>query len=118
MDWESVYKNSFLTLIPDRPRNLFQNLDALTEVLKKNTSIDLPNCLKLDQFPKVYYLFQVRHIWNHNFGEADADFVRKTKNDKSIIGTKVLPTKQEVIEFLELVEKLGITLREKIQEHA
>ena len=100
-------QKQFTTLIPDKPRNLFQNLDALTEVLKKNTSIDLPNLLDTGQFKKVYFLFQVRHIWNYNFGEADADFVRKTNSNASIIGTKVLPTKEEVTEFLDLVESLG-----------
>ena len=107
----------FKTFIPDKPHNLFQNLDALSEVLNKNISIDLPNLLDTGQFQKVYYLFQVRHIWNHNFGEADADFVRKTNSDASLIGTKVLPTKEEMIEFLDLVESLGLRLREKLQEH-
>jgi len=111
-------QKQYSTLIPDKPRNLFQNLDALAEILKKNAAIDLPNLLETGQFSKVYYLFQVRHIWNHNLGEADADFVNRTKSDPSIIGTKVLPTEQEVIEFLDLVQLLGLRLREKMQEHA
>ncbi len=109
-------QKQFTTLIPEQPRNLFQNLDALSEVLKKKTTIDLPKLLEAGQFQKVYYVFQVRHIWNHNFGEADADFVRKTNSDTSIIGTKVLPTEEDITTFLNLVESLGIRLREKLQE--
>jgi hypothetical protein len=109
-------QKQFNSLIPDKPRNLFQNLDTLTDVLKKNTSIDLPNLLDTGQFQKVYYLFQVRHIWNHNFGEVGVDFIKKTNCNASILGTIILPTKEEISEFLELVESMGIRLREKIQE--
>ena len=111
-------QNQFSTLLPDKPRNLFQNLDALSEVLKNKVNINLPDLLDSGQFNKVYYLFQVRHIWNHNFGEADADFIRKTNSDGNIIGNKVNPDREEVAEFLDLVESLGLILREKIQEHA
>ncbi len=78
----------------------------------------MPDLLDSGQFNKVYYLFQVRHIWNHNFGEADADFIRKTNSDENIIGNKVNPDREEVAEFLDLVESLGLRLREKIQEQA
>ena len=111
-------QKQFPAIIPDKPRNLFQNLDALGEALEENTSVDLPALIGPEQFLKVYYLFQVRHIWNHNFGQADTDFVRKTKRDASMIGTKVSLSEQDVKEFLDLIESLGVNLHEKLQEHA
>jgi len=30
---------------------------------------------------KIIFLFQVRHLWEHKFGEVDEEFVRKTGYD-------------------------------------
>ena len=109
-------RKQFPAIIPNKPKNLFQNLDALREVLKENASIDISILIEPKQFFKVYYMFQVRHVWNHNFGEVDEDFIQKTKSDVSIIGTKVLTSEKEVREFLDHVESLGVNLREKLQK--
>lgn len=107
-------RSQFPAIFPDKPQNLFQNLDALDKALKQNASLDLVGLIGSDQFHKVYYMFQVRHIWNHNFGEADDGFVKKTNSDRSMIGKQVIPSEQEVREFLTLIELMGVTLREKI----
>jgi hypothetical protein len=61
-------------------------------------------------------MFQVRHIWNHNFGQADHDFIKKTKRDENNIGTRISPSEEEVREFLVQIELLGVKLREKLLE--
>ena len=45
------------------------------------------------------YMFQVRHIWNHNFGEADEVFIRKTGGDQFLIGQKIIPSIDEVKDY-------------------
>ncbi len=67
-----------------------------------------------DRFNQLSYMFQVRHIWIHNFGEADNDFVEKMGTDQSVIGSKIVPSKEEVLSFLDLVEELRIEIRSRL----
>lgn len=108
-------REEFPTVFPQNPRNLFQNLDALCQVLEENTSIQLKNLMGEEKYSRLYYLFQVRHIWIHNFGEADESFIQKTQCASSLLGTKVIPSQDEVAEFLGLIENLAIQLREKLR---
>ena len=55
------------------------------------------------------------NIWIHNFGEADESFILKTNCDPSLLGTKVIPSQDEVAELLGLIENLATQLREKLQ---
>lgn len=111
-------QNEFVAILPEKPRNLFQNLDTLSRVLKQNAAIDLQALVGESEYTRVYYMFQVRHIWIHNFGEVDDDFVRKTNCDPSLIGTTIAPSQHEVEEFLTLVERFGMALRDKIKDCA
>ena len=107
-------QKQFLQKLPDKPKNLFQNLDVLYRVLEKSTSLNLNDLLSTDEYEKMYYLFQVRHIWTHNFGEVDEDFVKKTKSDVNLIGKRIIPKEDEVSNFIDLIEKFGINLRNKL----
>jgi len=104
----------FPSFIPEKPRNLFQNLDALQEHLSKTLSIKLSDLITEDEYKRLYYLFQVRHISSHNFGEIDSDFVKKVNCDPKLIGSKPTIVKEDLIEFLDVIEKLGIALRSKL----
>jgi Zn ribbon nucleic-acid-binding protein len=108
-------REEFPTIFPQRPRNLFQNLDALCRALEENMSIQLKDLVGEEKYSRLYYLFQVRHIWIHNFGEADESFIRTTNCDPSLLGTKVIPSQDEVAEFLGLIENVATQLREKLQ---
>ncbi len=109
-------RGEFPAVFPARPANLFQNLDALSQALADSISTELTELIGQDGYSKVYYMFQVRHIWTHNFGEADEGFVRKTASDPSAIGAKIVPSTGEVGEFLALVERLGLALRKKLAD--
>jgi Zn ribbon nucleic-acid-binding protein len=108
-------REEFPAIFPQRPRNLFQNLDALCRALEENATIDLKDLVGEDDYLKIYYLFQVRHIWIHNFGEADENFAQKTGCDPSLLGTKIIPSENEVSEFLDLIEGLGMQLRGRLE---
>lgn len=107
-------QKEFPQKLSKKPSNLFQNLDALSNALKKNASISLKDFISNDEYDKICYFFQVRHIWMHNFGEADEDFVKKTNSDEGIIGKKIIPSEHEVSEFNNLIKELGIILRSKL----
>ncbi len=107
-------QQEYPVFVPEKPRSLFQNLDALSETLMKKASIDLRSLVGTEEYAKIYYLFQVRHLWSHNFGEADEDFIRKTGADKSLIRTKIVPSAAEIQELLALLETLGSNLRQEL----
>lgn len=109
-------RNEFPQVIPSRPRNIFQNLEVLSDTLREKLNFEIKEFLGENQFNEFSYMFAVRHIWIHNFGEADNDFVRKTGRDQSIIGSKIVPSKQEVLSFLDLVEELGIEIRSRLKD--
>jgi len=100
-----------LDIFPSRPRNLFQNLRALEEALSNSLGFDLKKAVGESGHQQLNYMFQVRHIWIHNFGEADEDFIKITGSDESILGTKIVPLRQEASDFLNVVERLGLEIR-------
>jgi len=108
-------REEFPTIFPQRPRNLFQNLDALFSTLEENTSIELSSLVGHERYSRLCYMFQVRHIWIHNFGEADEIFVKKTACDPALLGTRIIPSENEVREFLGTVEDLSTKLREGLE---
>ena len=111
-------RGEFPAVFPTTPRNLFQNLDALSQALRGSLSVELSELIGEDGYSKVYYMFQLRHIWIHNFGQADEGFVRKTNSDRNLIGTTIVPSAHEVEEFLTLVETLGLRLRNRLSDNA
>jgi len=108
----------FPSLIPDKPKNLFQNLDALDKVASQAISAPLESLLPPGQYKTIYFLFQVRHISSHNFGEIDEDFIRKTGVSPSLKGTKPKVSSDDVREFITLTEALGMSLRQKLKDCA
>jgi len=56
---QSCYPNIF----PQRPRNLFQNLKALSDVLSKSRGKSLPDIIGQEKFEFLFKMFQVRHIY-------------------------------------------------------
>jgi hypothetical protein len=103
-------------VFPSRPRNLFQNLRALEEALSDSLGFDLKKATGESEHQQLNYMFQVRHVWIHNFGEADEDFVKNTASDESVLGAKVVPSRQEVDDFLDVVERLGIEIQMAISD--
>ena len=101
--------------IPDKPRNLFQNIDGLNEVVGSRLSVSLSQLTGPTEYSKIRYMFQVRHISTHNFGEVDDDFIKKTGCHNSLKGSKPQVAPSDVEEFISLVENLGIALRDKLR---
>jgi hypothetical protein len=97
--------------LPQKPRNLFQNLDALNASLATLFSTSLEQLLGPTRYEGMYNLFQVRHLWDHNFGEIDDDFIKKTRCSPSLLRTKYQVTEQEVTDLLILVEEAGTQIR-------
>ncbi len=109
-------RKEFPEVIPSHPRNLFQNLEALSQALWDGLGFEVAKYLGGTRLNQFMYMFQVRHLWIHNFGEADKEFVQKTGCDQSIIGSKIAPSEEEVLSFLATIEQLGVEIRSRLSD--
>ena len=109
-------RHEFKDLLPDRPRNLFQNLDALDDVIQQLLGLHLRDLLKAGEYEKAYLLFQVRHLWEHNFGEIDDDFIRKTGCDPALLRTKYVVDPDDIQSGIDIIETLGKELYSQLSE--
>lgn len=105
-------------IIPSQPRNIFQNITALENALQEALGLELINLIGEEDYRVLVYMFQVRHIWNHNFGEADQDFIDKTNVDENLLGQRILPAKTEVEKLMSIVEDIGIMVRKELGDNA
>ena len=86
---------------PDKPKNLFQNISLLNEEKEDLIAINHPN------YNKLLTLFQVRHIFEHNMGLVDADFIKKLPNYSGMLNRKYKLTINEMKEFIAMMKALG-----------
>jgi hypothetical protein len=107
-------RTKYAQRLPEQPRNLFQNLDALARALQGEGLPTIEQMIGEVGYRHMYRMFQVRHLWEHGFGEVDADFIRKTQCNPSLLRRKYVPTKAELIEFLDTVEQVGQLLQQAL----
>lgn len=84
-------------VLPQKPKNLFQNLEALSHALSKSVKKSLPDVVGEQSFDLLFKMFQVRHIFEHNLGVVDDDFVRKVPELAHLKGRKY-PLKRDATE--------------------
>ena len=81
------------TLFPEKPNNLFQNLivldSSIGNLISKNHS----------DFKFLVEMFQARHIYEHNMGVIDDDFIKKVPDFESMNG-RIYPLTLDVIDKL------------------
>jgi hypothetical protein len=89
-------------VLPEQPRNLFQNLSALSGSLESGLGASLKSMVGNEQFDLMTRWFQVRHLYEHNMGVVDEDFVRKVRGSNHLLG------KKHPLERVEIERVLGI----------
>ncbi len=100
---------------PDKPKNLFQNIDELEKVLVQNFDLDIKN--QLADYPFLRQMFQVRHIFEHNMGVVDSDFVKKVPSFSNLLDRKYPLSLIEVETFLSLIAELGKIIEIEAKKH-
>lgn len=101
---------------PIRPRNLFQNITALSEGMKKLLGISLPDLIGKDEYVFLLKYFQVRHIYEHNMGVVDDDFVKKVPDLAHLKGRKFRLDRAEVDKFLDEIKKMGNKIMDYLEK--
>jgi hypothetical protein len=97
-------------VFPDRPKNLFQNLAALDRSLDKATEAGLAARLGADGFDNLVRLFQVRHVYEHNLGVVDEEFVAKVPAYRHLKGRLYPLSREDVERLIELLGQLSSSL--------
>jgi hypothetical protein len=95
------------TAIPVRPPNLFQNFLALDTVLSNLTGKNISQFLTPADRDFLFLMFQVRHIYEHNAGVVDGDFVTKLPAYAHQLRRKFPLKKEDVSKFIVLMRQLG-----------
>lgn len=98
-------RRRFPGLLPSTPRNLFQNIEALSVALSKATGSSLMEALGDDQYALLLRMFQVRHIFQHNLGVVDAEAIQKVPDLAAWRGRKYVLGRREVEDFLRSLEE-------------
>lgn len=93
--------------IPADPNNLFQNLLKLDRVLATLTGKNISQYLTPTDSVFLFLMFQVRHIYEHNAGVVDSDFVKKQPANAHLFGRKYPLKKDDVNTFIVLMRQLG-----------
>ncbi len=93
--------------IPAKPLNLFQNLAELDKVLATLTGKRISQYSTPADSDFLLLMFQVRHIYEHNAGVVDSDFVKKQPAYAHLLGRKYSLKKEDVSTFIVLMRQLG-----------
>jgi thiol-disulfide isomerase/thioredoxin len=108
-------RKRYKAIFPEKPKNLFQNIDELTKVLLANLSLDLTK--EIDDYDLFRLLFQVRHIFEHNMGVVDSDFVKKVPSFAHLEGRKYDLTPLQIKDFLSKLENAGNLIELELKKH-
>jgi hypothetical protein len=100
-------RNRYPNKLSSRSRNLFQNIIALSDCLKKSCGKSLSDLIGNREFDLLLDWFQVRHIYEHNMGVVDDDFIKHVPTKKHLKGRKHPLDIEEIRKFLHVLEITG-----------
>ena len=106
----------YSTIFPDKPKNLFQNLKALSRSLSKSIGTSLSDIVGREDSDFLLKMFQVRHICEHNMGVIDDDFVRKVPELSNLKGRKYPLKQEEIDKFLNCILQTGNKILEILEK--
>ena len=109
-------RKSYPSILPNKPKNLFQNLKALSKMLQQHLSLSLGDIIGKKEAEILNRLFQVRHIYEHNMGVIDDDFVKKVPNNHHLKGRKYPLDKSEIQNFLDILGETGKRIEENLEK--
>jgi hypothetical protein len=88
----------------------FQNLEGAKQNLRDLFKIDISSGLVGDEWKTAVQGFQKRHLFSHNMGVVDEEYIRKTGDTLAVIGRKVNISANEVRELVEILRKVAHNL--------
>jgi hypothetical protein len=110
-----VLRDKHPSKFPMSPKNLFQNIIELDRILKASFGKEIKDFLSFQGSEFLLRMFQVRHIYEHNAGVVDDDFIKKIPALISLKGRKYNLEKQEIDSFLETILELGRQIYSQVE---
>jgi len=104
------------TTFPDKPKNLFQNLKVLSISLSESIGKPLSDIVGKETSDLLWKMFQVRHIFEHNMGVIDADFIRNVPEFSHLKGRKYSLEQEEIDKFLSCILQTGNKILEILEK--
>lgn len=97
-------------------RNAFQNLDAGSDLWKAEIGANYEQMLDGDAIGKLRIYYQQRHLLAHQQGIVDADYIARSGDVSYAVGQRLIIREAPVLEFADLIEKLGNALHKLLGE--
>ncbi len=111
-----VLQSRYRGIFPQRPKNLFQNLKKLSNVLSESIGKSLSDIIGKEKYEFLFKMFQVRHIYEHNMGVIDDDFIREVPDLEYLKGRKYYLKHDEIEKFLLCVLEVGKAILKVLKE--
>lgn len=95
---------------PQRPkarRNAFQNLDAGSDLWDQAMGFRYDQLLSASEMTCLTKYFQQRHLLAHQQGMVDTDYIKRSGDNSYAVGQRLIIRPPAVLEFVDLIEKLG-----------
>jgi len=100
-------RNKYPEKLPQKPKNLFQNILELDGSLSELIGKSFSGVVGRDRFAFLTKMFQVRHVYEHNMGVIDNDFIKRIPELSHLRGRKYALSLDEIDEFLTDLGELG-----------
>jgi len=97
-------------IVPSKPKNLFQNIKELDKFLLNVFSKDVAIYTSEEDSKFLFKMFQVRHIYEHNAGVIDDNFIGNVPEYSMIKGRKYILIEEEIRKFLFILQNLGFQI--------
>lgn len=102
---EDVYMN--LPNSKSFRKNTFQRIDDSILLWEETISESHNTWLTNEELIKLKKYYQQRHLLAHNNGIVDEEYINKSNDTSYEVGQRIIIDKQDVVEFCEIVKKLG-----------
>ena len=91
----------------DQKKNVFQRINDSDKIWKESAKQSFEDWLTPDEFTKFKIYYQKRHLFSHNNGIVDEEYIIKTNDKNYKVGERLVVNKKDATEFTSLVEKVG-----------
>lgn len=88
-------------------KNVFQRINDSDKLWKEAVNQSFENWLSQDEFEKFKIYYQKRHLFAHNNGIVDKEYLLKTNDKNYNVGERIVINTKDALEFTKLVEKVG-----------
>jgi hypothetical protein len=102
---------------PEQAKNIsLQNIQVAHKRVEELFGCDFAKDIDLTNWEMIIKCFQKRHLVIHKMGVVDKEYLEKTKDTTSFLGRKINISHEEVLSFLDLLEKLGFSIKSQFSE--